>query len=114
MSALEGHLRSRRLHREVNERIAALSESFALDGVDPPVQMVCECGSKACMATVDMNLSEYHAVRQGPGRWVVSSEHLDRLDGSVLARRNGYALIREVSTSRKEPTSPPTAGSPSH
>jgi len=74
------------------------------------------------MATVDMTLSEYEAVRHGPGRGVVSSEHIDKLEGSVLARRNGYALIQdaperlsaEVSTSGKEPTSPPTAGSPSH
>lgn len=107
VTALDRELRSRSLHREVNERVVELIKHFALDGaLDSPMQAFCECGLERCLTPIEMTLSEYEAVRAGPGRWVVSS-----------ARRNGYALIHhaparpsnEASTSGKEATSPPTA-----
>jgi len=76
----------------------------------------CECGSDECMTPIEMTLAEYQAVRAGPTRWVISSTHIDATADSVIARRNGYALIehasdllsREAPSPRKEPTSPPT------
>jgi hypothetical protein len=119
VTPLEGELQSRTLHREVNERIAELTKEFALDGaVDPPIQVFCECGAGDCMTPIETMLSEYEAaVRAGPGRWVVPSRHIDELVDSVIARRNGYALIHhaparpkgDASDSGKEATSPPTA-----
>jgi hypothetical protein len=77
----------------VNERIAELTKEFALDGaVDSPIQVFCECGAGDCMTPIETMLSEYEAaVRAGPGRWVVSSRHIDELADSVMAHRNGYA-----------------------
>ena len=76
----------------------------------------CECGSDECMARIETTLAEYQAVRAGPTRWVISSAHIDMSADSIIARRNGYALIEHASDrlsptappSRKEPTSPLT------
>ena len=119
MTALKGELRSRTLHREVNERIVELTKEFALDGaIDSPIQVFCERGAGDCMTPIETMLSEYEAaVRAGPGRWVISSRHIDELADTVIARRNGYALIHhtparptgDASDSGKEAISPPTA-----
>lgn len=100
----------------MNERIAALTTRFGeTSEVDPLVLMLCECGSPGCLTFIEISLSEYEAVRTGPDRWVVSSDHTDEPD-ALLARRNGYALIHdrlstEALTPRKEPTSPETTNS---
>ena len=114
MTAVERELRSRRLRRDVNERIAELTNQFAPDATSPPLILFCECGREHCATPVEMTLSEYQAVRAGVGRWVVSSAHIDALGDSILARRNGYALIdhhpdrlsTEAVAPRKESTSP--------
>lgn len=124
MTALGRELRSRRLHREVNERVAELTKQFArAPASDPPLIVFCECGREDCMSQLaQMRLSEYEAVRESPGRWIVWSGHIDELADSILARRNGYALIHhdlgrlstEALAPRKESTSPPTADSFQH
>jgi hypothetical protein len=68
------------------------------------------------MAPIEMTLAEYQAVRAGPTRWVISSAHIDTSADSIIARRNGYALIQhapdrlspKAPSPRKEPTSPLT------
>ena len=68
------------------------------------------------MAPIDMTLAEYQAVRAGPTRWVISSAQIDTSADSIIARRNGYALIQhapdrlspKAPSPRKEPTSPLT------
>jgi hypothetical protein len=117
MTAQERELQSRSLRREVNERIAGLVEGFH-DGTagDPTMTVFCECGSDECMAPIETTLVEYQAVRAGPTRWVISIAHIDTTVDSIIARRNGYALIdhasdplsRQAPPPRKEPTSPPT------
>jgi hypothetical protein len=117
MTAEERELQSRSLRREVNERIAGLIEGFRDVVVgDPTMTVFCECGSEDCMAPIETTLAEYQGVRAGPTRWVISSAHIDTTADSIIARRNGYALIehasdrlsRKAPPPRKEPTSPPT------
>lgn len=115
--ALGPEWRHRTLLREVNERIFALTHEFAPspDGDDLPIMVFCECGIDGCMTPIEMTVPEYEAVREAPGRWVVSSEHVASAD-SMLDHRNGYALIRDVpdrlsteaEAPRKESTSPST------
>ncbi len=117
MRAHERELQNRILRREVNERIAGLMEGFhdAATG-ELPITVFCECGSETCMAPIETTLAEYRAVRAGPSRWVVSGAHIDAALDSIIARRNGYALIDrapeappgQAPPSRKEPTSPLT------
>jgi hypothetical protein len=58
-------LRSRRLRREVNERIVELTKEFALDpATDAPMRLLCECGRDGCMRHLEMRLSEYEAARR--------------------------------------------------
>jgi hypothetical protein len=117
MTAEERELQSRSLRREVNERIAGLIEGFHDSTAgDPAMTVFCECGSEECMAPIETTLAEYQGVRAGPTRWVISSAHIDTTADSIIARRNGYALIehasdrlsRKAPPPRKEPTSPPT------
>jgi hypothetical protein len=117
MTAEERELQSRGLRREINERIAELIEGFhESEAGDPVMTVFCECGSNECMAPIGTTLAEYRAVRAGPTRWVISSAHIDTAADSIIARRNGYALVEHASDRlspkapppRKEPTSPLT------
>src|SRR5512133_2859205 len=117
MTAQERVLQSRGLRREVNERIAGLIEGLRDSTAgDQTMTVFCECGSEDCMAPIETTLAEYQAVRAGPTRWVISSAHIDTTADSIIARRNGYALIEHASDRlspkapppRKEPTSPLT------
>jgi hypothetical protein len=109
------------LRREVNERVVELTKQFARDAENDPAMIAfCECGRDDCLTRLaEMKLSEYEAVRAGPGRWVVVSAHFDELVDSILERRNGYALIHldsgplstEAPAPREESTSPPMADS---
>lgn len=111
-------MRSRRLRREVNERIVELTKRFALDrATDPPMTLICECGRDDCMTYVEMRLPEYEAAQRAvPERWLVLSAHINPSADSILARQNGYALIHhsagrlstEAQAPRKESTSPAT------
>jgi hypothetical protein len=109
-------VQSRSLRREINERIADLIEALDDKGEEPLMTVSCECRSEECVTPIEMTLAEYRAVRAGPTRWVMSSAHIDILADSIVARRNGYALIeqrsdrlsREAPSPRKEPTSPLT------
>ena len=106
VTAQERELPSRSLRREINERIAELIERFHdSEAGDPAMTAFCECGSDECMAPIAMTLGEYQAVRAGPTRWVISSAHIDTSADSIIARRNGYALIEHASEllSRKAP-----------
>ena len=96
MTAVERELLNRMLRRDVNERVVELTKEFGLD--DPAMIVFCECGRDECTTQLaEMNLSEYEAVRAGPGRWFVVSAHIDELADSILTRRNGYALIHHDS-----------------
>jgi hypothetical protein len=116
MTARERELQSRILRREVNERIAELIEVFDDKAEESVMTVFCECGSEECMTPIEMTLAEYRTVRAGATRWVISSAHIDTPANSIIARRNGYALIeqrsdrlsREAPSPRKEPTSPLT------
>ena len=119
MTTVDRELRNRSLLRDVNERIVELTREFARDAASDPNMMVfCECGREGCRALLELTLSEYEAVRERPGRWVVSSPHIDTTVDSTLARRDGFALVQNLpdrlSTAAlapgKESTSPRTAG----
>jgi hypothetical protein len=112
MTAEERELQSRGLRREVNERIAELIDGFHDSEAEEPLMTVfCECGSNECMAPIEMTLVEYQAVRAGPTRWVISSAHIDTTADSIIARRNGYALIEHASD-RLSPKAPPPRKEP--
>jgi hypothetical protein len=106
----------------VNERIAELTAELASNSSSDVAMMVfCECGTEGCVRPMEMTVSEYAAVRDGPDLWVVSSAHVDEQRESLLAQRNGYALIKdperlltEAFVPRKESTWPPTATSSPH
>ena len=109
MTALRVELRNRRFQRDVNARIVELTRGLARDPAsDPTMKLFCECGRDGCMTILDMRLSEYKAVADGPRRWVVSSAHLDAAMDSTLARRDGFVLVEKLSVPLS--TEPSAAG----
>ena len=120
MTVQRPDLRSRWVRREINGRIVELTRRFepVENSSDLTMLVFCECGRAGCVRPMEMTLAEFEAVREGPGRCVVSSEHIDE-DVSVLAQRNGYALVEiperlptAAERPGKESTSFPTTASP--
>jgi hypothetical protein len=104
LNALQPACRSALAPERDLDRCSSSDYRFALEGEDddssgaraaesqgpsrPHSQNTIMAGSSECMTQlVEMNLSEYEAVRAGPGRWVVVSAHIDVLADSILARR---------------------------
>lgn len=83
------------LFREINERIKALNEVFAV--LTQSGEWVCECADMGCIATIEMTLAEYEAIRAHPthfpvvpGHEVLDVEHvIDATDRFVVVEKIG-------------------------
>jgi hypothetical protein len=67
------------LFREVNERIAELTEAFMEGGAK---LFVCECGRLDCSEPLELTLDEFEAIRDHASRFVVVPGH--ELEGQEL------------------------------
>ena len=56
MTSVDPHLRNELLFREVNEHIADIA---ATADASDQIEVLCECGDEACIATIVMRLGEY-------------------------------------------------------
>jgi hypothetical protein len=87
------------LHREVNERLAAMDkradESWATH--DELFDFLCECGAgDGCHARVQMKLVDYEKVREQDDRFVVVPGHeIDEIE-RVVDRGDGYLIVDKV------------------
>ena len=87
--------RNEALFREVNERIAELTEANEAGGGDA-IAFVCECSSLECGAQVALTLVEYAAVRARPEVFAVVPGH-ERLDVErVVDERRGCLVIEKL------------------
>jgi hypothetical protein len=82
------------LFREVNERIAELTEGLTrtenLDG------LVCECADALCMERVgQLTISEYEAVRGDPRRFIIAAGHESLDVEKVVERRPNYSIVEK-------------------
>ena len=62
------------LRREVNERISALSATFAVTEPET-IDVICECVRVECAARITMTVAEYELVRRFPTRFFVRAGH---------------------------------------
>ena len=82
--------RNQALMREVNERIAEVSEEAW------EVQFLCECADLSCEAVLDMSLLEYESVRSSPVRFPILAGHdLPRVE-SVVEENERYAVVEKI------------------
>lgn len=96
--------------REINERIEALADEFAVRA--DKLDLVCECGNAECAERIRMPRAEYAEVRSDATQFAVVTGHDDANAESVIARRKGYDVIRkrEGAPARlAQETAPPSA-----
>ena len=79
------------LFREVNERIHHLIEEIG--GAREENEFLCECGSLACTETIRIPLSEYKAVRETPGGFLVAFGHEQAARYRVVGVRTGFFVV---------------------
>ena len=87
--------RNEALFREVNERIAELTEANDAGGGDA-ISFVCECSSLECGGHVALTLEEYAGVRARPRVFAVVPGH-ERLDVErVVEEGRGYYVVEKL------------------
>jgi hypothetical protein len=64
--------RNQVVFREVNERIAELTELISETGVS---LFICECSDPACTESLEVSAGEYEAVRANGARFLILSGH---------------------------------------
>jgi hypothetical protein len=95
---------NQKLFREVNERIAELSET--LDNPNGPQAFFCEWARLGCREMVEVPLEIYAIVRSDDDAYVVSAGHEDRKHEQTVADHGSFLI---VGTLRGEPSRAATA-----
>ena len=80
------------LFREVNERIAELTERFGGGGG----LFICECASDACTETVEITLPEYVATRARGDRFVVLPGHQHPERERVIDGNDRFLVVEKT------------------
>jgi hypothetical protein len=84
--------RRQALHRDVNEQIQRLSDSFE-DGAE--LELVCECGN-CSFERIALSHDDYEAIRRFPTRFVVKPGHLDGDGDRIVAEISGGLIVEKV------------------
>ena len=77
-------------YRDVNERIATISRTFDAAG---RLEILCECGAAGCTERVEIDGSDYEAVRGQATHFAVLEGHQDQSVEDVIERRDGYLIV---------------------
>jgi hypothetical protein len=89
--SLERLARNQAIFREVNERLREIANPAASSS-----EYVCECSSVDCHATLELELSDYEAVRSMPNVFVILPGH-ELLDVErVLEENDHYMLVEKT------------------
>jgi hypothetical protein len=86
--------RNQSVFREVNEKLEGLAENF--QAVSDTAPFTCECADLGCIAMIDMNLSEYEALRKDPNRFVVLPGHVYPEFERVVSENERYVLVAKL------------------
>ena len=80
------------LFREVNERIAEVSERFALE----EVSAICECATVDCTQRFDLSRRDYKEVRSASIQFVLVPGHEKPDIERVVERRDRYLIVEKI------------------
>jgi hypothetical protein len=82
--------RNQALMREVNERIAEVSEEAS------EMQLLCECADLSCDVVLDISMLEYESIRSSSVRFPIALGH-DLPDVEQVVEQNErYAVVEKV------------------
>jgi hypothetical protein len=90
VTAREQAVRNSLLIREVNQRVADLSDSWN-DG--DPREFLCECGDEACIQVIPVTRADYQAAREHSGRYLITSDHGEDAGTQVRTKRDRYSIV---------------------
>jgi len=79
------------LFREVNQRIAELSENWA----GGEFHIVCECATIGCQTMLPMKVEEYQRVRAHPRRFFIFPGHDVPDIEDVVERHHAYQVVEK-------------------
>jgi hypothetical protein len=88
------------LFRQVNERVAAISDSIA--EVDPALDILCECADVECYERIRATRSEYEAARATPTHFIVLPEHVDQGVEHVVSRNGRFVVVAKEGAAAAE------------
>jgi hypothetical protein len=80
------------LFRDVNERIAEVSDRFDA----PDAELMCECADPDCTDRIEVPLQEYDRVREDGTRFFIDPDHLEPTVEKVVQKRRGYAIVQKI------------------
>ncbi len=80
------------LFREVNERIASLSERALLPEI-APIEVTCECVDMSCTTTVQLPLHEFAEIDRATNRFLVVPGHELPDVEDVVERRDRFLIV---------------------
>ena len=84
--------------REVNERIAAISNRYAEELL--PIAYLCECLDTKCTETVELSPSAYEALRADGHRFVVLPGHEEPAVEATVEETLRYLIVEKVGVGR--------------
>ena len=79
------------LFREVNERVKELAVSELSDRSD----VLCECSDANCLATIELTVGEYEAVRAHGTRFALTPGHEDASVETVVERTERFLVVEK-------------------
>ena len=82
------------LFREVNERIAALSQRY--DAAFEPNGYLCECLNTSCGETLQLEHDEYERLRASGTRFFVLPGHEDLAVEDVVEETDAYLVVEKI------------------
>jgi hypothetical protein len=86
------------LFREVNERIAEITEglSSSMSQVQKLDGLVCECADPLCLEHLgELTITAYEAVRSDPRRFIIATGHESLDVEEVVERQAGYSIVEK-------------------
>jgi hypothetical protein len=86
------------LFREVNERIAEITEglSSSTSRVQKLDGLVCECADPLCLERLEeLTITAYEAVRSDPRRFIIATGHESLDVEEVVERQAGYSIVEK-------------------
>lgn len=84
--------RNEALFRDVNEVIAEAANRWATERA----LVICECARETCVETIEIDASEYEAVRSHGDRFLVRDGHEDPEFERVVERGDGFVVVEKT------------------
>ncbi len=88
------------LFREVNERVAKLSESMQV--TTELTAFLCECGDDSCHQRIEMSLEEYERLRSEPRRFAIAPGHESGTVEAVIDKNDRYWVVEKIAGEASE------------